>query len=467
MLFHTWPFLVFFVVVFAVGRLIRGPKLLAWFLFLASYFFYGFGENDRAIPNWWFIPLLFYSTVIDYGAVELMARSRSARVRKFWLFASLANNLLVLGLFKYAGFFASNLNALAAAVGLSSRVATPDWMLPIGISFFTFQSMSYTIDYYRGVIEREPNFIRFAAFVSLFPQLVAGPIERAGALLPQLRQPRRADWSDVAAGASLFLTGLFKKVALADFLSHYVDQVYAYPQSQGSPALILGTIAFAWQIYFDFSGYTDMARGVAQAMGFRLMQNFRHPYLAVDPSDFWSRWHISLSEWFRDYVYIPLGGGRGPAWRVGIHVMLVFLISGFWHGADWKFIVWGAVHGITAIVFRMLRGREGWEALPKWLRGALLFMIVCLAWVFFRAASMADAAIVLQRIFSGPWEDPRAPLLAYAMIGAVWIYQALLESRWKSRLQSAYVQTPLAVLMLLYLCLFAGADQNAFIYFQF
>ena len=223
----------------------------------------------------------------------------------------MTNNLCLLATFKYAGFLTENLNALLAALGGRYVIPVPDWLLPVGISFYTFQSMSYTIDCYRGRIQPEPRFVRFATFVSLFPQLVAGPIQRASNLLPQLQQEQKITRADVTDGLSLFLVGLFKKVALADYLALYVDKVYGAPGQYQGPALLLATAAFGWQIYFDFSGYTDMARGIARMMGYKLMLNFNHPYLAQGLGDFWSRWHISLSSWFKDYVYIPLGGNRG------------------------------------------------------------------------------------------------------------------------------------------------------------
>ncbi len=259
-------------------------------------------------------------------------------------------------------------------------------ILPIGISFHTFQSMSYTIDAYKGVIQTERSFIRFLTFVSFFPQLVAGPIERASNLLPQLQGTPRITRTDLADGLSLFLVGFFKKVALADYLALYVDRVYEAPSQFAAPALILATVGFAWQIYFDFSGYTDMARGIARVMGFHMMLNFNNPYTATDLGDFWSRWHISLSTWFKDYLYFPLGGNRRGEWITYRNLIITFVVSGIWHGANWTFVVWGALHALGRCCTREIE-RADWytNRVPKLFKQAWVFVFVCFAWIFFRA----------------------------------------------------------------------------------
>src|SRR5215472_7786402 len=353
MLFHTWVFFAFFLIVYPVYLLVRrNNQLMNLWLMLASYTFYGWW-------NPWYLLLLFGTSAIDYVMVLLM--QRSPRTRTFWLVISLVSNFGFLGYFKYSGFITENLNTFLAHAGLSARlpdpVAYPNAMLallgvpedrfftqvilPIGISFHTFQSMSYTIDAYNGVIQTERSFVRFLTFVSFFPQLVAGPIERASNLLPQLQGTPKISRQDITDGLSLFLVGFFKKVALADYLAKYVDPVYGNPSQFQAPALILATVAFGWQIYFDFSGYTDMARGIAQLMGFRLMLNFNNPYTATGLGDFWNRWHISLSTWFKDYLYFPLGGSRGGAWRTYRNMFLTMVISGIWHGAACTFVIWG------------------------------------------------------------------------------------------------------------------------------
>lgn len=458
MLFHTWPFLLFFLIVYAVYLALgKTPFWLHWLL-AASYFFYG----------WWnplYLLLIAYSTVLDYLVVIVMERSGR---KKLWLLVSIANNLLLLGFFKYGTFVTDNINFLLAETGTAYRLSAPGVLLPVGISFYTFQSMSYTIDFYRGDIERERSFVRFAAFVSLFPQLVAGPIERARQLLPQLTRFPGVKGQDVTDGLSLFVVGLFKKVALADYLAQYVDPVYAAPERFGGPALMLATFAFAWQIYFDFSGYTDMARGVARMMGVRLMINFNNPYLATSLGDFWARWHISLSTWFRDYVYVPLGGSRRGVFTLYRNLLLTMVISGLWHGAAWKFVVWGAIHALASSATRSAE-RSAWYAdrVPKLVKQLAVFGVVWFAWIFFRADNLDDAWLIVARIFTADWADPQLPVLAFMLIAGVWLYQAVYESTARRLLEPPAVRIALTVAMILYLLTAAGSSGAPFIYFQF
>ncbi|MCA9271039.1 MAG: MBOAT family protein [Planctomycetales bacterium] len=458
MLFHTWPFLAFFAVVYGgFLALKKTPYWLHWLL-AASYFFYG----------WWnplYLLLIVYSTVLDYAVVAWMDGSRR---KTFWLLVSIVNNLALLGFFKYAGFVTENFNFLLAAANAGWRLPAPDVLLPVGISFYTFQSMSYTIDFYRGEIKRERSFVRFATFVSLFPQLVAGPIERAKELLPQLNAFPRIRRQDVADGLSLFVVGLFKKVALADYLAAYADPVFATPDRFGAPALLLGTVAFAWQIYFDFSGYTDMARGVARAMGYKLMVNFNHPYLATSLGNFWSRWHISLSTWFRDYVYIPLGGNRHGPWRTYFNLFVTMVVSGLWHGAAWTFIIWGALHAVATVATREAE-RSHWYhyRVPAFVKRIVVFAFVCFAWIFFRASTVSDAWLIVARIFSAGWRDPRFPLLALLLLGSVWVYQFAVESPLRRFTETTFFRVAIVVLMLVYLCVVPGSRNAPFIYFQF
>jgi D-alanyl-lipoteichoic acid acyltransferase DltB (MBOAT superfamily) len=338
----------------------------------------------------------------------------------------------------------------------------------VGISFFTFQSMSYTIDYYRGRVPRESSFIRYATFVSLFPQLVAGPIERASNLLRQLREDRRITREDLTDGASLFVIGLFKKVALADYLALYVNKVYASPGEHQAAALALATFAFAWQIYFDFSGYTDMARGIARVMGLRLMLNFNNPYLADGLGDFWSRWHISLSSWFRDYVYIPLGGNREGRLATYRNMVLTLVISGVWHGAAWTFLIWGALHALGRVLTRELeRSRFYRERVPRLVKQLGVFAFVTFAWIFFRAQNLDDAWLIVTRIYDGGWADPAFPMLALAMVLLVWVYQFLYESPARRLLELAPVRVAIVVGAVLYVAIFSTAGAQKFIYFRF
>ena len=459
MYFHTWPFLVFFLIVYGGYLLLRRTSYWLPWLLAASYFFYA----------WWnalYLILILYSTLLDFACVAWMDGSQR---RRFWLAVSIANNLFLLGFFKYAEFVTENINRLLLQLGITTLLPEPDILLPVGISFFTFQSMSYTIDFYRGEIERERSWIRFATYVSFFPQLVAGPIERAKTLLPQLTTPRAVGFRQFTEGLNLFVVGLFKKIALADYLGTYVDPIYAVPENYGAPALLGATFAFAWQIYFDFSGYTDMARGVARAMGFDLMRNFSHPYLAMSLTDFWSRWHISLSTWFRDYLYFPLGGNRYGPLRTYRNLWLTMIISGIWHGAAWTFLIWGALHGLAAVTTRAAE-RSSWyrDQVPRFAKQVAVFLFVCFAWIFFRAASLDEACYIVRQIATAGWYDPAMPLLALGMVAAIWIYQLLCEHRQLERLvRQPAVQIALACAMLLYLCIVPSAGEQAFIYFQF
>ncbi|MBN2327195.1 MAG: MBOAT family protein [Candidatus Omnitrophica bacterium] len=430
---------------------------MIWLL-IASYVFYG----------WWnplYLGLIVYSTLLDYLAVNRMSVSPR---RLMWLMFSIINNLGLLGFFKYGKFATENINAVLSTLHFTYQLPMPDVLLPVGISFYTFQSMSYTIDYYRGEIDRETSFIRFATFVSLFPQLVAGPIERAKNLLPQLNVAPPITREDISDGVSLFVLGLFKKVALANYLAIYADRIYASPSFYASPALLMGTFAFAWQIYFDFSGYTDMARGVARMMGYRLMLNFNNPYLAMGIGDFWARWHISLSTWFRDYVYIPLGGNRHGTYQTYRNIFLTMVISGLWHGAAWTFVIWGALHAIGTLLTRAME-RNAWykTSVPRWFKQMWVFIFVCFTWIFFRSESLSDAWLIVHRIFATGWMDPAFPLAALTLILCIWIYQHLYESQWKNVLQLSAVRVSLVVFMILYICMFTGSAEKAFIYFQF
>ena len=458
MLFHTWVFLVFFLLFYAVYLLTKKTWFREPWLLVSSYVFYA----------WWnplYLLLIVWSTLIDFAAVTFMERSSR---RKIWLTLSIINNLLLLGFFKYGPFITENLNLLLARLGIPLTIPAPGVLLPVGISFYTFQSMSYTIDFYRGKIEREKSFIRFATYVSLFPQLVAGPIERARNLLPQLRKNPSITSRDIGDGLSLFVVGLFKKVALADYLALYVDRIYDVPSLHGGPALLLATFAFSWQIYFDFSGYTDMARGIGRMIGIRLMLNFNNPYLADGLGDFWKRWHISLSTWFRDYVYIPLGGNRKGKLDTYRNMVLAMLISGLWHGAAWMFIIWGALHALGRIATRELERSDFYrQKIPQIVKQVAVFSFVTFAWIFFRAASPDDAFIIISRIFGTVWSDPQFPLLMLLLILSIWLYQFLFESRFRIALQSSAVRIAMVIGMILFLILFATSGSQPFIYFQF
>ncbi len=424
----------------------------------------------------WFGPRTLRPALAGLSVIVLlMASGALLSNRRIWLVISLVNNLALLLFFKYGHFVVENLNMLFARFHWTLALPEPStlmpfgfsYVLPVGISFFTFQSLSYTIDFYFGKVERERNFLTFATFVCFFPQLMAGPIERAKHLLPQFRRFPPIRVENITDGLSLFLTGLFKKLALANYLAYYVERVYDNPKAFGAPALILATFAFAWQIFFDFSGYTDMARGVARLLGFNLILNFNNPYLAAGLGEFWTRWHISLSSWFRDYVYIPLGGNRRGVFITYRNLLITFVLSGIWHGAAWTFLIWGALHALGVMATRELERSEFYrDRVPKLIKQIGVFIFVCFAWIFFRAESLGDAELIVKRIFTATWTDPQVPALMLALTGLVWIYQFLYESRLREILQTTFVRVSAAVCMLLYLFLFSSGG-GSFIYFQF
>lgn len=468
MLFHTYEFIVFFAIVMAVYLPLRKTKWWQLWLLIVSYFFYG----------WWnpmFLILIFYSTAVDYLVGLKLGDSK---YRKSWLAFSLVNNLFLLGFFKYAGFFTENLRTLFVIMDIPLNIPDPNILLPVGISFFTFQSMSYSIDVFRGELKIEKNFIRFAAFVALFPQLVAGPIERAKALLPQMRHKPLLRKHDVSDGISLFMIGLFKKIVMADFLAIYVEKIYKYPENFGALTLVFATYAFAWQIYCDFSGYTDMARGVAKMIGIRLMLNFNNPYTAVDLGDFWRRWHISLSSWFKDYVYIPLGGNRGFKYSVYWNVFLTMLISGFWHGAAWTFVIWGALNGLGRLATMQIDQSDFYRnKIPKIVKQLLVFNFICITWIFFRAETVNKSLLILKRIFTGATVSgagttflnmfQNIPIAMFLLVMTMWVYQLTFNSSLKSFLETRSMRIASIIVTTILILIFATSANKQFIYFQF
>jgi D-alanyl-lipoteichoic acid acyltransferase DltB (MBOAT superfamily) len=457
-LFHTWTFVVFFSVVYAGYLCLRNTRLKLHWLLAASYFFYG----------WWnpfYLVLLLYTTCVHYFSVRrMMATER----KRFWFVFSLANGIACLGVFKYAGFVTGTANAALAALGIKYQMPVPHLLLPIGISFYTFQALSYAFDCYRGHTEPEPSFLRFAAYVSLFPQLVSGPIARAGDLLPQLRAPSRIAKGDITDGLSLIAVGLFKKVALADYLAMYVGKAYAMPGAVDGFTLLAATFAFGWQVYFDFSGYTDMARGIARLLGLRLMLNFNNPYLATGLGDFWQRWHISLSSWLMHYVFFPLAKYRRGRFSTHRSMFLTMLICGLWHGAAWTFVVWGALHRLGRVVTRDLEHARFYrERVPRICKQVAVFAFVTFTWVFFRAETWSDALLIVRRIFTSAFGDPNFPILALVLIGSIWSYQFLYESRLRQLLEWAPIKVALVVAILTYLTLCPEGGSKPFVYFQF
>jgi len=458
MLFQSWSFLVFFVVFYAGYLAVKRTRLNNLWILAGSYFFYGCWQP-------WFLILIAYSTCVDYFALAAMEKSRH---KKAWLCVSIVNSLALLGFFKYGGFVVENVNHILSSIGMTLSFAEPDIFLPVGLSFYIFKSIGYVVDCYRGEVARERNFVRHAVFVSFFPILLAGPIERAKNLLPQLRQAAKVSVQDATDGLSLFVVGLFKKLALADMLAVYVDKIYGQPGQFQSAALVLATFAFGWQLYFDFSGYTDMARGLGRMMGFRIMLNFNNPYLADGLGDFWRRWHISLSSWFRDYLYIPLGGNRKGRFNTYKNVFITMLLMGLWHGAAWTFVIWGGIHALGRCLTRGLESSLFCkEKVPKFLKQVFVFIFVTFAWIFFRAESIGDAAIIISRIFSDSFGKAGFPILFVVMIFLVWLYQFVYESHFRRFLKFSAVRICGFVFMILYLIIFVSSAGESFIYFEF
>ncbi|MCH2232352.1 MAG: MBOAT family protein [Crocinitomicaceae bacterium] len=353
-----------------------------------------------------FIILILFSTIVDYICAINLGKESIKVSRKLLLWTSIISNLGLLLTFKYLGFFHEVFLDLKSFFGEGANEGVIRLILPMGISFYTFQTMSYTIDVYQRKIKPEKHFGIFALFVTFFPQLVAGPIERASNLLPQFKQKKVFEYDKVTSGLRLIIWGLFKKVVIADRLAYFVNAVYENPETYDGLPLILATVFFAFQIYCDFSGYSDIAIGTARMFGFKLMENFRRPYHASSITDFWKRWHISLSTWFRDYVYIPLGGNRRVKWRWYYNLFITFVISGFWHGAKWTFLIWGAFHGVLLIIEILFKARKPPQKFgSRVLRVFLTFVLVCFGWIFFRANSLSDAIYIYQNMFTGLLQD--------------------------------------------------------------
>ena len=436
--------------------------------------------------KWEFGFLMLFTSAVNYFAGLKISSSDKRKTRRLWLTLAIVASLGVLVYFKYANFFIEEVSALLRTFGMNVRESYLNVILPVGISFFTFQALSYSIDLYKGKMHLERNFINFTLFVSFFPQLVAGPIERATNLLDQFKKQQHFSSDRLIEGSKLILWGLFKKVVIAERLAAYVEQIYASPELFGGSTLFLATFFFAFQIYCDFSGYSDIAIGSAHILGFRLMQNFNLPYLATSIKDFWHRWHISLSTWFADYVYKPLGGNRVSAQRWMFNIMAVYLVSGLWHGANWTFIIWGGIFGVLYLAEhagdKLLRktGADSFfysSRLVHVLRVAVIFMAVLVSWVFFRAADAGEAWYVLTHMFSGwnhiPYLGPSAfdTILGFALILLLWFIQVLQYRGVVSIYMSASaVPRPLrwaGYAIMLVMIAMLGVSSEQFIYFQF
>ena len=427
MTFNSWEFLLFYPLVALLYFLL--PKRTKWIMLLgASYFFYMCYQAELVF-------LIAGTTLISWVASLIIERTSSRAIKRTSLIVTLLVCFGVLFFYKYFNFLAGSFVSLITLFGAKPDSVTLNLLLPVGISFYTFQTLSYVIDVYRGEVKTERNFFFYALFVSFFPQLVAGPIERPDNLIPQLKTAHKFEYGNFVKGAKHMLVGFFKKVCVADFIAVFVDAVYNNPTEATGFGVIIATCLFAVQIYCDFSGYTDIAIGCARIMGIRLMKNFDHPYTAATVKEFWSRWHISLSSWFKDYLYIPLGGNRRGKARQLLNLMIVFLVSGLWHGAAWTFVVWGALHGVYQVIGTLTIGGRN-ELLSRLglkknsfevvlVRRLVTFLLVTFAWLFFRANSMSDAVVLLGKLFSG-YDTSFAATLAAIKLDTVAIVTTVL-----------------------------------------
>lgn len=478
MLFNSIEFLLFLPVVFILYWFVFNRNLL-WqngLVLVASYFFYGWW-------SWKFLGLLVLSTLLDY-VYGFMVSSPNKRKARLFLWLSILNNLGILAVFKYYNFFAIEFGKLLNSVGWDAHPYLLNIALPIGISFYTFHGMSYVFDIYRGKQVPVRNFVDYSVFVSFFPLLVAGPIERAGHLLPQVQRQRIFDYNQAVAGCRLILWGMFKKVVIADNLAGIADQVFKHPETFGSSSLIIGAVAFSFQIYGDFSGYSDIALGTAKLFGFELLSNFRFPYFSRDIAEFWRRWHISLSSWFRDYLYIPLGGSKNGKWKAVRNTFIIFLVSGFWHGASWNFIVWGGIHAICFLPLLLLKQNrihvgevvaagKNWPTLRELWQMLMTFSIVTVAWIFFRAASIGEAWVFIKSIvtsINGYFDSKTESLGIKSLILII----PLLLSDWYFRADERNLRVPVRLRYPLYISmiimvfyLLIRMKEQSFIYFQF
>ncbi len=462
---------------FGVGKHLKLQNLL---IVLASYLFYGWWD-------WRFLSLIFFSTVVDYTVGLRLRKEDNKTKRKVLLWISILVNLGFLGFFKYYNFFLDNFISAFSFFGAEINANSLNIILPVGISFYTFQTLSYTIDVYRNKLEPTRDFIAFSAFVSFFPQLVAGPIERATNLLPQFYTKRLFDYSKAVDGMRQILWGLFKKVVIADNCAEYANQIFNNSSEMNGSTLALGAVLFAFQIYGDFSGYSDIAIGTARLFGFNLKKNFAFPYFSRDIAEFWRRWHISLSTWFRDYVYIPLGGSRVSNLMKIRNTFVIFIVSGFWHGANWKFVVWGALNAVyfLPLLLRQSNRRHMNDVaeqrlLPSVKESLLMiktFGLTVIAWIFFRADNIQHALDIISTIFSKAlFEMPDIPdlfgFLILAALLAYFITQEWIGRGWNYGIEKFGFGWPRGLRWSMYLVIFClvfllGGDEQDFIYFQF
>ena len=474
MLFNSLTFLVFFAVVLFLHNLPLSWRVKKCNLLWASYVFY-------AAWNPPFVLLLILSTVVDWFAAKGLYAARTPARRRVWLAATLGVNFGMLAFFKYSAFLLANVTRLLHALGVNYHPPHLDILLPIGISFFTFVTMSYTLDVYWGRMKPWDSFLDYAMFVTFFPHLVAGPILRAASFLPQCLEPRKPSRPEFFWGLSLLVLGLFQKTVLADYLlAPVVVKTYDSGQSLGFADAWLGTLAFSGQILFDFAGYSTCAIGIALCLGFWLPQNFRYPYAAVGFSDFWRRWHMSLSTWLRDYLYIPLGGNRKGPLRTNVNLLTTMLLGGLWHGAAWTFVIWGGLHGVYLVAERFLKQwvppHPFWNALvPRMLIALGTYLLVCLTWVFFRGHGLKQA-LGISAAMAGLGASGQSPILSTsAQLQVILVILIILAMHWVMREKTLedvasrspwWLRSAALSAMLLAILLTPGQDR-AFIYFQF
>jgi D-alanyl-lipoteichoic acid acyltransferase DltB (MBOAT superfamily) len=477
MLFNSLTFLVFLPAVFCIYWFVLHKNLLARnvFLLLASYVFYGWWD-------WRFLSLIAFSTLVDYYVARFIATSYSQKKRKLLLVVSLIVNLGLLGFFKYVNFFVDSWVDAFNGLGIAMNTSTLNIILPVGISFYTFQTLSYTIDVYRGNLQASRKLIDFATYVAFFPQLVAGPIERATNLLPQFGVLKKFNEQQAISGLHLILWGLFQKVVIADSCAPYVNSIFDNYESMNSLSLMLGAVYFAFQIYGDFAGYSNIAIGTARLLGFDLMRNFNYPYFSRDMAEFWRRWHISLSTWFRDYLYIPLGGSRGTTAMQLRNVFIIFIVSGFWHGANWTFVFWGFLHALFFIPVLLLNKNR--SNLNQVAENAVLpsfkeifqmlttFVLACIAWVFFRAASFLEAVAYFKTMLAQPSFDVQYLGIQRYATEMLFIIAIFIALEWAHRTQEhpfvgRWKWFKIAAVILMLLTLGVYSDHQDFIYFQF